>query len=682
MSSGTLRWWLSEFMTSLMESMFEPDLQPVGTRGASDATVSASLRDLPCSAPGPHESVDNLGLSGELSVIVSEKQIIFEGSAGTVPYRIIAGVPSALQREEASKTLQATVQRVIGSIMKAVNPWGMESEASLMRTSSDTEKWWKLSEPLDAAFHVAASVGEISKGRFDVAHAAARAGLLGRPFAPPTSEDPQTAEVQAPSCLQQHFEWRSSAGSEGLELRKRWPHAGLDLCGVTKGMACADVVKALRAYGFFDVLCCWGGEVCVSGQHPDRRPWRLAIIRPPPLGMVFREWEEAAESGRPLWSRDCSLPVDTIHNVPHESESVLWHFAASGGWARPRKKGLTELLGREGPLELKSVPGVVVAVREFISDAAAAGTRQTWAHHCGALADALATAAAVVGEDEAPKLLEQAQEHFDLRGQLRFWVYPAESNASTVPVTEQNFLGAQLRALVRDEAARQLSLLACFSCGGLQLALNTTVLCASLEPPLLSFYTRRGSAMDRMLGEGSLLGVGFLQATHSELARWLEARGGSSALDCGGHFDNKNGGFFAEVGAFSTSALAAVSCRKRRAASAVHVQWPFFGWEALVPSGSEGGGRSWGGTPVCPRPVMSAADASGASAALAVESAGMALPPWLMVSVASRVVVGESALFVCNLLDVSSSGRERVSPLVRWTRQHQSLRNMSEGAST
>mmetsp|Transcript_17392 Transcript_17392/g.48109 ORF Transcript_17392/g.48109 Transcript_17392/m.48109 type:complete len:126 (-) Transcript_17392:47-424(-) len=78
---------------------------------------------------------------------------------------------------------------------------------------------------------------------------------------------------------------------------------------------------------------------------------------------------------------------------------------------------------------------------------------------------------------------------------------------------------------------------------------------------------------------------------------------------------------------------------------------------------------------------MSAADASGASAALAVESAGMALPPWLMVSVASRVVVGESALFVCNLLDVSSSGRERVSPLVRWTRQHQSLRNMSEGAT-
>jgi thiamine biosynthesis lipoprotein len=51
----------------------------------------------------------------------------------------------------------------------------------------------------------------------------------------------------------------------------------LDLCGIAKGYALDEIVRALDGLDFLIEL---GGEVAARGRHPSGRPWRAGIERP------------------------------------------------------------------------------------------------------------------------------------------------------------------------------------------------------------------------------------------------------------------------------------------------------------------------------------------------------------------------------------------------------------------
>jgi len=51
----------------------------------------------------------------------------------------------------------------------------------------------------------------------------------------------------------------------------------LDLCGIAKGYALDEIVRALDGLDFLVEL---GGEVAARGWHPSGRPWRVGIERP------------------------------------------------------------------------------------------------------------------------------------------------------------------------------------------------------------------------------------------------------------------------------------------------------------------------------------------------------------------------------------------------------------------
>ena len=52
------------------------------------------------------------------------------------------------------------------------------------------------------------------------------------------------------------------------------PDLSLDLCGVAKGYALDEIVRALDGLDFLVEL---GGEVAARGRHPSRRPWRVQV---------------------------------------------------------------------------------------------------------------------------------------------------------------------------------------------------------------------------------------------------------------------------------------------------------------------------------------------------------------------------------------------------------------------
>ncbi|MCK4867150.1 MAG: FAD:protein FMN transferase [Alphaproteobacteria bacterium] len=55
------------------------------------------------------------------------------------------------------------------------------------------------------------------------------------------------------------------------------PGLSLDLCGIAKGYALDEIVRALDGLDFLVEL---GGEVTARGRHPSGRPWRMGVERP------------------------------------------------------------------------------------------------------------------------------------------------------------------------------------------------------------------------------------------------------------------------------------------------------------------------------------------------------------------------------------------------------------------
>ena len=63
----------------------------------------------------------------------------------------------------------------------------------------------------------------------------------------------------------------------GDSLISAYPGLSLDLCGIAKGYALDEIARALDGLDFLVEL---GGEVAARGRHPSGRPWRAGIERP------------------------------------------------------------------------------------------------------------------------------------------------------------------------------------------------------------------------------------------------------------------------------------------------------------------------------------------------------------------------------------------------------------------
>lgn len=78
------------------------------------------------------------------------------------------------------------------------------------------------------------------------------------------------------SAARPHARYHDISIAGGV-LRSAYPGLSMDLCGIAKGHALDEIVRALDGLDFLLEL---GGEVAARGRHPSGRPWRVGIERP------------------------------------------------------------------------------------------------------------------------------------------------------------------------------------------------------------------------------------------------------------------------------------------------------------------------------------------------------------------------------------------------------------------
>ncbi|MEZ5314643.1 MAG: FAD:protein FMN transferase [Chlamydiales bacterium] len=177
------------------------------------------------------------------------------GIAMTMTYTVQIGDPNPdllLVKEIITSTFS--------EIDKIYNNWNPQSEVSQLNCLSANEKYW-LSPELANFLQLVEQIVELTEGRFD-------------PTIGSIKEDLFKKHLQS----EQNFIGWKTIHLEGNCFWKEHCETLLDLGGIAKGYAVDLLIERLQDAGFQNLFVEWGGEIRVTGQHPQQRPWRVAIF--------------------------------------------------------------------------------------------------------------------------------------------------------------------------------------------------------------------------------------------------------------------------------------------------------------------------------------------------------------------------------------------------------------------
>ena len=178
--------------------------------------------------------------------------------------------------EVAREGLQANIERRLKKIDEAMSTYKKTSEVSRFNAlplGGAVTVSKATAEVLEVALHV----GQLTKGAFDVT-----VGPLVNAwgFGPeqgakaPDAAKLKTLRARVGASRVMSFD------EETRQLTKKVDGAALDLSAVAKGYAVDVVVKVLEEQEFTGIMVEIGGELRVSGQRADGKPWVLGIQNP------------------------------------------------------------------------------------------------------------------------------------------------------------------------------------------------------------------------------------------------------------------------------------------------------------------------------------------------------------------------------------------------------------------
>ncbi len=185
-------------------------------------------------------------------------------------YRVLISRPTVPEKE-----ISVGVRRVLDRVDRRMSTYKPESEVSRFNASAGTG-WFPVSAETARVVAKALEVWRESGGAFDIT-VAPLVDLWG--FGPKLVPEriPAGAEIEA--ALARTGSRHLAVRLEPPALRKELPQLEIDLSAIAKGYAVDAVAAWLEARGIHDYLVELGGEVRVSGHHPDGRPWRVAVER-------------------------------------------------------------------------------------------------------------------------------------------------------------------------------------------------------------------------------------------------------------------------------------------------------------------------------------------------------------------------------------------------------------------
>lgn len=171
--------------------------------------------------------------------------------------------------EHIGEALQASVSKVD----QQMSTWKPDSD--LMRlNAAPLNQWQTVPDDLAKVIELGLAIGEASGGAFDIGLGdAVRAwGFVEKP----ADTGQIKAAMQRPRPMTQDA---LDLDRAGLRIRKKVP-VDLDLSGIAKGFAVDQMIAVLQVLGVTSALCSLDGELRAMGNHPDGKPWSIAVERP------------------------------------------------------------------------------------------------------------------------------------------------------------------------------------------------------------------------------------------------------------------------------------------------------------------------------------------------------------------------------------------------------------------
>lgn len=213
------------------------------------------------------------------------------GATMGTTYTVRLDVPSldGTERERASVAVSA----VLDEVNRLMSTYDSTSELSRFNRAASVAPYPMSAATLDV-LEIAIEVGRSSGGALDVTIAPLiEAWGFGAADAPPTAPDSATLA----RLLHQ-------VGYEGLLLdrggrtvTRTHPDLTIDLSAVAKGYAVDRVADTLAALGYDRVLVEVGGELRAGAAKADGSPWRVALEEPDVAGRVLHRVIEVVDEG-------------------------------------------------------------------------------------------------------------------------------------------------------------------------------------------------------------------------------------------------------------------------------------------------------------------------------------------------------------------------------------------------
>lgn len=179
----------------------------------------------------------------------SPKVSYFRGVAMTIPYTILIGEPITSKER---KTLSDCIHKTFQEVHETFNTFNARSELSRLNRSP-AKIPIELSSSLSMLLHQAWALHLLTEGRFDP--------VAGARLRHKHADEGNFSELSL---------------QESILIKER-PHLEIDLGGIAKGYAVDLLAARLHDEGITHLFVDWGGEIVAHGQHPDARPWRVAL---------------------------------------------------------------------------------------------------------------------------------------------------------------------------------------------------------------------------------------------------------------------------------------------------------------------------------------------------------------------------------------------------------------------
>ena len=244
--------------------------------------------------------------------------------------------------------LGATLRRIFFEVDAEMSPFRKTSDISAFNESRSTE-WQAMPPALCQVAGLALHVARLTDGAFDptVGPIVSRFG-----FGP----------IQGKHGPYDGIHVRKTG------LRKTTEDLTLDLCGIAKGHALDRVIAEVSRQGIPNALVEVGGEVRSLGQHPDGRPWNVAISDP--QSTAFRVHRIVNLRGKALATSGHSIngvvgPISASHIVdPRQAEPAATELLSVSVLADTgtQTEALATACCAAGPVE-----GVAIARRLNVS---------------------------------------------------------------------------------------------------------------------------------------------------------------------------------------------------------------------------------------------------------------------------------------------------------------------------